>query len=228
MPLLGTAAVAMWWTITSEGLAEFREWHSKEHFPERMGIPGFLRGSRWEAEDGGGAHFVMYELADYATLTSPFYRASLDNPTPWSRKMMPLHTGMVRSQCRMGGSYGAGIATWMATLTLSPRAGEAAQTRQSLERTLAALPERPGLTSAHLLLTDTPSAAPTTEQKIRGADAVADWIVLISGHERAALAETFASELSSKRLAAAGGEDIRQGGPFRLVHAVTPQDYRAG
>ena len=46
MSLLGKAAVAMWWNIRPEQRSEFGDWHSHEHFPERMSIPGFRRGSR--------------------------------------------------------------------------------------------------------------------------------------------------------------------------------------
>src|SRR6266700_8249106 len=45
MSLLGKAAVAMWWSVRPEQRAEFGDWHSHEHFPERMSIPGFRRGS---------------------------------------------------------------------------------------------------------------------------------------------------------------------------------------
>lgn len=45
--MLGSAAVAMWWDIAPEMRAEWEDWHSHEHMPERLGIPGFLRGSRW-------------------------------------------------------------------------------------------------------------------------------------------------------------------------------------
>jgi hypothetical protein len=227
MPLLGTAAVAMWWTIATGDREEFRQWHSKEHFPERMGIAGFRRGSRWESEDDSGAHFVIYELEAYETLTSDGYRASLNNPTQWSRRMMPLHHGIVRSQCRIASSNGAGVATYMATLTLSPREGEADRLRGFLDGVLKDLPTRPGITGAHLLLTDTPQAALTTEQKIRGGDAVADWIVLVSGFGRDALRNVFEGDLGPDRIAGAGGEASRQSGPFRLVHAVTPQDFAA-
>ncbi len=228
MALLGTAAVAAWWTVEAAAREEFREWHSKEHLPERMGIEGFRRGSRWESEDDSGAHFVLYELADYGVLTSDGYRASLNDPTPWSRKMMPLHRGIVRSQCRIVASHGAGLATFVATLTLSPREGEAARLRATLGAMLADIPRRAGITAAHLLITDTPQAPQTTEQKIRGGDKVADWIVLVSGHQREALRGLLAGELARERLAGAGGEDLTQGGPFRLVHAVTPEDFPPG
>ena len=97
MPLLGRAAVAMWWDMAPAMRTEFEDWHSHEHFPERMGIPGFLRGSRWASAAGGEGFFVMYELDAYETLTSPHYLTRLNNPTPWSTKMMPHHRNMLRS-----------------------------------------------------------------------------------------------------------------------------------
>ena len=72
----------MWWDILPPQREEFQEWHSREHFPERMGIEGFLRGSRWTDVGGGTGFFVMYELASYETLTSPGYLQSLNNPSP--------------------------------------------------------------------------------------------------------------------------------------------------
>ena len=53
MALLGQGAIAMWWDIAPDRRAEFEDWHTHEHFPERMGIPGFQRGSRWADADGG-------------------------------------------------------------------------------------------------------------------------------------------------------------------------------
>jgi hypothetical protein len=47
MSLLGKAAVAMWWNVRPEQRPEWGDWHSHEHFPERLGIPGFRRGSNW-------------------------------------------------------------------------------------------------------------------------------------------------------------------------------------
>lgn len=215
----------MWWTIAPADYVEFREWHSKEHFPERMGIDGFRRGSRWEAEDGSGAHFVLYELADYATLTSDGYRNSLNNPTPWSRKMMPLHHGMVRSQARIEVSHGAGVATWLRTLTLSPRNGEAKSLRSSLNDTLKAISGEVGMTGAHLLITDTPAAVATAEQQIRGADAVADWIVLIAGFGSDPLDDAVTGALAAENLEGAESQTLRVSPLFRLVHSVTPRDF---
>lgn len=226
MPLLGQAAVAMWWTIRPEHRAEFGDWHSHEHFPERMSIPGFRRGSRWSGDDND--FFVLYELERYETLTSDGYLSRLNAPTPWSQKMMPRHLNMVRSQCRVVASFGGGIAHSLATIRFSPRAGSEADLREKLTGMLRNLPSRPGLTGAHLLVTDTPrTAGPTTEQRIRGSDRTADWIVLISGYEPQCVAETVAADVPASTLHDAGAADIIAG-QYTLALTVTPHDFMTG
>ncbi|MEY9587833.1 hypothetical protein ABIA06_000124 [Bradyrhizobium yuanmingense] len=110
MSLLGKAAVAMWWSVRPEQRSEFGDWHSHEHFPERMSIPGFRRGSRWTSMTDAEGFFVLYELEHYDVLTSNGYLGRLNAPTPWSTKMMPHHLCMLRSQCRIAASFGGGIA----------------------------------------------------------------------------------------------------------------------
>lgn len=223
MALLGDAAVAMWWNVAEARLAEFHEWHSKEHLPERLGIPGFNRGSRWQRE-AGGEFFVIYELATYETLVSEAYLARLNDPTPWSKTMMPLHRDMMRSQCRVIESHGRGVATYMNTVRVSPQGGRHSALEEHLRPTLAKLPESVGVTGAHLLRTETPRAAATMEQQIRGGDAVADWIVLVSGHDRSALQAACSETLGQASLREYGAASWECGEPFRLVHAMTPRD----
>ena len=228
MSLLGKAAVAMWWTIRPEQRAEFGDWHSHEHFPERMSIPGFRRGSRWTSSDDAHGFFVLYELEQYDVLTSKGYLDRLNAPTPWSTKMMPHHVGMIRSQCRVTASFGGGVATSLATIRLSPENGRAAELQTHLAETLAGLAQQPGLTGAHLLLTDTPrTSVPTTEQQIRGRDGAADWIVLLSGYDPDAVDAVIAGQLSPSSLQTAGARKDPTTGRYRLGFTMTPQDVAA-
>lgn len=225
MTLLGKAAVAMWWNIRPEQRAEFCDWHSHEHFPERMSITGFLRGSRWSSVENQEGFFVLYELDDYATLTSPGYLGRLNNPTPWSTKMMPHHLNMMRSQCRIAASFGGGVARFMTTIRFSPR--ERQQSLTSARDLLVDLPDKAGLTGAHLLMTDTPAgAAQTEEQKIRGADSVADWIVLLTGYDSRALEQAHAS-LTAKTAPAMFDDSVKPSiERFELSFAMTSADIR--
>jgi hypothetical protein len=216
MALLGQAAVAMWWDIAPEWREEFEEWHSREHFPERLAIPGFLRGSRWaNARDG---FFVFYELDAYETLTSPHYLARLNAPTPWSAKLMPHHRNMVRSLCRVVASFGGGIAQAMLTVRLSP-APDAADAFGERLRDLLSQYAAP-VTGAHLLRTETPAHATTREQAIRGGDRAADWIVLAGAYDRAGL-EILARALSE----VAGAQPEPVIGLYTLRYSATPRDF---
>ena len=163
---------------------------------------------------------MLYELEAYETLTSPFYLARLNAPTPWSTKMMPHHRNMVRSLCHVDESSGGGIAQAMATLRLSPAAGAASGLRPRLRERLAALVRTPGITGAHLLRTDTPAHATTREQAIRGGDAVADWIVLISGYDTRALADTLSHAMSVSTLASEGAAGGSVASTYRLCYAA--------
>ena len=109
--MTGTAAMLLWYDIEADQVAEHDEWHTREHFPERMGIPGFLGAQRWIAHPGTSPRcFVRYDVRDVATLTSPAYEARLNQPSDWSRRIMPHFRGMVRGFCaveyRVGSSVG--------------------------------------------------------------------------------------------------------------------------
>src|SRR5262245_61936979 len=135
--MLGTAAVVIWCDVAAEVRDEFEDWHTREHMPERLAIPGFLRGTRWRSEPAG-SFFILYELDSPATLAGPAYLARLNDPTPWSRKMMPHHRNMVRSLCRVRESYGEGLPHAIATIRAS----------RSIR---AELPRRTGVTGAAIL-----------------------------------------------------------------------------
>ena len=228
MAMLGKAAVAMWWNM-AEHREEFEDWHTHEHFPERMGIPGFLRGSRWATVDGGEGFFVIYELDEYATLTSEAYRARLNAPTPWSVKMMPRHRDMVRSQCRVLDSFGGGIGRFALTLRVSPADGREAELRAWLNQLASGFVRRAGGVACHLLRTETPPAAATTEQQIRGGqDAAADWILLASAYGSRILREVQGTTLDPLMLRGNGAREGAVCDMFELSHAATPGDFSGG
>jgi len=213
----------MWWDITPDRKEEFEHWHSHEHLPERLAITGFQRGSRWAAADGGPGFFVLYELDDYETLTSPQYLERLNHPTPWSTQLMPHHRHMVRSQCRVEASVGGGVARAMLTLRLSPRSGSSERLRTFLVESAGKIAARAGTTAAHLLHTESPDVALTTEQRIRGGrDPSADWIFLAGGYDLAALQGLRATELSDETLSRHGAEADIEAGLYVLSHALTP------
>ena len=215
----------MWWDIAPAHRAEFEDWHTHEHFAERLGIPGFLRGSRWGAVDGGEGFFVMYELQAYDVVASPAYLARLNAPTPWSTKMMPHHRNMVRSQCCVLESCGGALSRHALTVRLSPAAGADGRLRGHLRGLARTLSQHPGTTAGHLLQNQTPKIPVTAEQKIRGGpDPAADWIFIACGYDRAALEQLARAELSGDALATAGAAAGAIHGLYQLSHSNTAQD----
>ncbi len=225
MPLLGKAALAMWWDVTPSRLADFEDWHTHEHLPERLGVPGFRRAARWRSATGGEGLFVIYELDGYEVLASPAYLARLNAPTPWSTRMMPEHRNMVRSQCRVLESRGLLASAFALTVRLSPAAGRGDDLRAGMHRLAADLPMRPGIAGFHLLRHQTPAIARTEEQRIRGnTDRAADWIVVACGYESAALEALAARELGGDSLAAMGAAAGAEKGLYALSCTAVAAD----
>jgi hypothetical protein len=225
MALLGGAALAMWWDIAPEVRADFEDWHAHEHFPERLALPGFRRGSRWRSDSGGEGMFVLYELERHETLASPEYLARLNAPTPWSTRLMPHHRRMVRAQCRVVASCGSGVAGHALTVRFAAEPGRGDALQAHVAGIVADAARRPGLAGAHLLRHQAPAIAATTEQAIRGhADRAADLIVVACGFRRSALAALAAEPLSAAALAAHGAQAETVSDLYALAVSATPAD----
>jgi hypothetical protein len=79
-----TGLMAFWSDIDEDYIERYRDWHTTEHIPERVGIPGFVRGQRYSRIHNGRAFFMYYDTASVAVLRSPAYLAALNAPTPWT------------------------------------------------------------------------------------------------------------------------------------------------
>jgi hypothetical protein len=199
MAMEGKAALAMWWDMAAEMRTEFEHWHTHEHWPERLALPGFRRATRWQDEEGEG-FFVMYELDDAASLTSPEYLACLNAPSPWSARMMPHHRNMDRNPARAVASRGGVVAGHLMTVRISAEPDRMAELSGRVADLAGEWAVQPGAVGMHALQTAAESIVSTTESRIRGADNAADFIVLAAAYEPAALRDLAEGALSGKSL----------------------------
>jgi len=86
--MLGSGVLAVW-NDCEEGSEEtYESWYQTEHLPERLGVPGFKRGRRYQALEGSPEFFTWYEVESPSVLRSAEYINCLSNPTPWTKQIM--------------------------------------------------------------------------------------------------------------------------------------------
>jgi hypothetical protein len=85
----GTGLLMVWADVPADKEDEFNRWYNEEHLAERLAVPGFLDGARYEAVKGGPKHLACYELESAAVLESAAYQRVQANPTPWTKRCSP-------------------------------------------------------------------------------------------------------------------------------------------
>lgn len=91
--------LGIWNDIAPDAEAFYERWYMREHFPERLGVPGFVRGRRYKAIRGDRKYFTFYELETPEVLFSGGYIARLNAPTAWTSTIMRSWGPMFRTVC---------------------------------------------------------------------------------------------------------------------------------
>ena len=115
-----------------EGYEHFERWYIREHLQERVGVPGFRFGRRYQLVSGGDRQFfAFYEVETPAVLASPAYLERLNAPTPWTTETMKVaFRNSVRTVCDLRYAAGDLIGSHAAVLRAdgamapTPEAGE--------------------------------------------------------------------------------------------------------
>jgi hypothetical protein len=180
--------LAIWSDIAPEHETEYLHWLTREHAAERLGVEGFLSARVYRALDRERRYFIRYALASPEVMASAAYRARLDAPTQWSRRVMPRLGGFVRGGGRIAAQMGSGSGAYCASIELGeglPRDGAAL---------LEAIVARDRIVSATLLETDVDATAIRTNEKaIRSGDRTFRALLLIEGLDAAGVADAAAA-----------------------------------
>jgi hypothetical protein len=210
MALAGGGAILIWNDIAPEGRDEFYAWHVREHIPERVAIPGFLRGSRYIAAtpDSRPEFFTLYETRDVAVTTSAPYLARLNAPTEWTRRATAHFRNTSRALTQVIASAGRGHGGVLGTARFpATEAGVESfhRARGRIERVAesAALPRIAG---AHLCAGDAAASGARTAETKGRSDIMAAPVgaLLVEGCDAAAVALAMAATLERLGVAAEG------------------------
>jgi hypothetical protein len=223
MTLLGRGFLAIWNDVAEGSDAEVDQWYIREHAPERVGLPGFLRGRRFVAIDGRPKYFTLYETESAKVLASPSYLARLNDPTPWSRKALQLFRNTNRTACDLTRSLGQGTGGVMATLRLASAPARDAALRTWLsDSALPATVAEPGVVAVALGEADlSATRVPTAERSLRDRDdEVAAWVVLVEGIDAESVEAAVTRHLGHAALERAGAAPGSIPGHYCLQYAL--------
>jgi len=193
MALQGKAVLAVWNNVDPAHEREFNDWYLHQHVAERVGAPGFLRGRRYRAAEGSPRYFAFYETQDETVLRAPAYTGLLENPTEWTRKVMPHFRDTERSICLPTASLGGGIGAAATAVHFCPASGEEAALRARIAtELLPKLMAMPEIVAAHLWeAAHHGTARANAEIALRGApDKGVAWVIVIEATEADALIPT--------------------------------------
>jgi hypothetical protein len=103
----GHGFMAIWSDVGPGDFDFYHDWLLKEHFPERVGIPGFIAARVFRRQAGPDFQFfIIYETESPQVLASAAYVARLNNPTPMTQQVMPKLKNFVRGAGRVVQSSG--------------------------------------------------------------------------------------------------------------------------
>ena len=164
---LGLGVLAIWCDVDTDDLEQFSTWY-REHLPERVGIPGFLSGRRYQAVGSPTPRFLtVYGTETLDVLASPAYLERLNNPTDLTRQTVPLLKNMTRMAYRVRSSTAEGIGGRLGVFELQPAEDGAGALRTWMRNgAFARLLEHPDIVGAHLCEPD----QVTTEAKSKTAE----------------------------------------------------------
>lgn len=95
-----TGILALWNNCAAGHEVDYEAWYQGEHLPERLAVPGILRGRRYEALAGAPHYFTYYETISPDVFVSSAYLERVENPTPMTRKIMSgIFIDMSRTVC---------------------------------------------------------------------------------------------------------------------------------
>jgi len=168
MGLLGNAVLVNWGGILPDKETNYNEWHSKEHMPERISLPGFLRGYRAVGIDGteiNHKYFMMYEAEKKEIFVSKEYLERLNNPTKWTKETLSSYLSPSRTICSVISTKSIGLGGFILTIRFLDKNIQNQHHVESLKLLTREVTEFQGITGMHVLLGDNSYGQMNTEEK---------------------------------------------------------------
>jgi hypothetical protein len=175
--------LAIWSDIDVAAETDYVHWMSREHAIERVSIPGFLAMRFFRALHTDARRYMMlYELASSHVVGGADYLARLNNPTPWSQRIMPQLRNFIRGGGQVVAASGTGQGGYVAALPLNDMA------KVDGAGLAASLAKSDRIFRVRVMATDhAQTAVKTNEKSLRTDDRSFDGLLVIEGLDEASV-----------------------------------------
>ena len=123
--------LAIWHDVGEAIGDEYEQWYFGEHLPERVGVPGFVAGRRYEAVTGAPRFLTYYEGTGPEVFVSKNYLDRLNDPTPLTARVLRHFRDTNRTICRRTWEAGAIRGAWGVAVRLDRGGGAEGEGRRS-------------------------------------------------------------------------------------------------
>lgn len=151
---MSPAILALWNDYPAAMAEEYDAWHTFEHVPERLTVPGMRAASRYVSAAGKESYFTLYELESLAVIEQPSYLDLVRNPTPWSQKMRQHFSSVLRIPGEIAVKAGSGIGGATLVQAYSVESGKAHASIPMMEEILRQLMTQTRITGFQVVLAE--------------------------------------------------------------------------
>ena len=156
--------LAIWCDIPREHLIDYRNWLTREHIADRIFLsPGFKGARLFTRPDDECSHFFLYDTEGSEALKNPTYVNILNNPSPWTQRIMPKFGPFDRAAGEQVIKLGVGSGACVAVSRIkgSDPSTDLAQVKSALSRFV----EIPDVVGIRLMRTDRGTTGIKTQEK---------------------------------------------------------------
>ena len=193
---------------------DFNRWYDREHVKERLAIPGFVSGARYQTVRGSRRYLGLYCTTSLAVFGTAAYQQALQHPTAWSVTNLARMQNPMRRVCSIEMETGAGTGAWLALLALGTSASSIDVT--GIARLGSELLTLDGVVVARLLVPDAALSTPLPAEDSR--ERRLDPLLLIEAAAEAAVAN---AGRHAARHVGGGSDDFSL---FQLMWQLRPTD----
>jgi hypothetical protein len=144
--------LAIWCEIGQDDLDDYRNWLTQEHISDRIYSPGFLGVRLFASVENERSHFFLYVTESPDVMKAPPYLQILNNPSPWTKRIMvkfgPFDRAAGERLIKIGRGFGSHV------MVSRVRSGGAEIDLERARDALNSLVHLPDTVAVRLLKTD--------------------------------------------------------------------------